>query len=290
MNYGFEIGGRIKTIHVKAGQFMRQGELIAELDTQEFKNRLINAEAQFKKADAELKRTSLLNATGNASNANLEQAIANQLRFKTELETETKRLQDTRLKMPYDGTIGSILAEAQQIVNPGTGVVRIQGDDNLEMTVGIPAQWLNAINTNYPAEIQLSGIEKETGFPAIVVEVSQDMSRNTTYPVILELESADNRLREGMDGEAFFEFPNPSGVALLVPFSCVASAGSAQPFIWKVNFETEQTKVSSQPVQIGMPREGGMVEVLGGVKPGDVVVTRGVTRLEEAMEIQVLKD
>ena len=101
----------------------------------------------------------------------------------------------------------------------------------------------------------------------------------------------DPSVLEGMDGEAILELPNPAGSVLTVPTSCVATSGSEAQFVWVAtqSGKTPDGKVlatlTRRPVRVGQLHDGSRIEVLAGLEPGTLVVSRGVHRVEEGQEV-----
>lgn len=284
----FEVSGRVLKVIADDGKRYEKGDLLAELDSTEYRIQLESADAQRLEAEQRLRRTQQLFESGNASKSQLESAIASQRSAQSSYESAQKRVEDTTLEMPYSGVIGSVEIDAQQVVNAGQVVMTIQGEDGMEFEIGVPAEFISRIKPGMPSTIELGSIPDQ-GFEAEVKTISPQVTQNTTYPVSLSFTAEDPRVREGMDGEATLSFPNPNGQVITIPAVCVAALPEDVQYVWVIDApEGSPTGVvSRRTVKTGKLREGNTIEILEGLKPGERVVSRGVHQVEEGQEVRL---
>jgi len=286
-----EIGGRVLAVHAAAGERYAAGAVLAELDTTETRNQLVAAEAQWTEAKQTLRRVQQLFETGNAAQGDLETAISQEKAARSNYQSALKRLEDTKLKMPYGGIIGSVEVNEGEIVSAGQPVLTIQGEGAMEFQMGVPAESVGAVEVGQPASIVVQSVSGDP-FPAQVKTVAPAPGSNTTYPVELVFTREDPRIREGMDGEAMLELPHPSGSGVIrVPVVCVVAEagkqGSVQHFVWVVEpGEGDTATVQRRPVNVGKLGEDETLEILDGLRPGQRVVSRGVHHLEPGQEVR----
>ncbi len=290
VDLGFEVNGRIVEMNAVDGKRYDKGELLARLDGTGYRADLNNAQAQFVAASASLQRTLRLYESQNASKSQLDSVMAQRETAKANLDIATKRLDDCTLRMPYGGAIGRVDADRQQVVSAGQTVVTIQGEGGLEMNVGVPAELVASIFTGQDGTVHLGSLPGRA-INAIVTEISPQIADNATYPMKLTLINAGPEVREGMDGEARLKFPVRNVGAVLVPLSSVGGAPGGSSFVFTVQPDTDggAAEVHRVIVRIGKLRAGAMIEVLEGVKPGDIVVSRGVNRLAEGDRVLLAK-
>ncbi len=278
----FEVGGRVISVLAKEGKVYSKNTVLARLDSSDYQNELNNAKARLTQSEQELRRVQRLFESGNASQSKLDSIIAEEKAARANFNLAQKKLRDCTLTMPYDGVIANINTEVQQIVNGGQTIMNIQGEKGMEFKIGIPVDLISTIKTGMPATIQIGGISEQI-FKAEVTEISLQISQNTTYPVTLKLEQINSGLRSGMDGEAFFSLPNPSGKVILIPLSSILSKTDSKSFVWKVQQASDASTftVNKKEVTIGQLRKDGQIEILRGLQISDTIVSRGVNRLEE---------
>ncbi len=287
VNLAFEVGGRVIEVIAKQGQFYPANALLARLDDSDYQNSLDNARASLTQADQELRRAQRLFESGNASQSQLDGAIAQEKSAQANYNSALKRLNDTSLKMPYEGVIASVNIDAQQVVSTGQSAMSIQGEGPMEFAFGAPTDVVGLLSTGQALTIRLGDIASRT-FDAAITEISPSSLNNTTYAVTAALASSDDSFRVGMDGEATVELARENGDAMLIPLVCVVSAAGGKQFVWvAVAQEDGLAKIERREVSVESLEMEGQVSILSGLNPGERVVSRGVNKVEDGMIVRL---
>ena len=285
----FQVSGRVVELIAKAGESYKKGDVLARIDATDAQSQLDDAEAQMSEARNARNRTQSLFENGNASKSLFESATTTEKSAKAALETARKRVADCTLTMPFDGVIGRVNISAQETVSSGqTAMSILSTGGSLDFDFGVPAELVEEIKIGLKGSITITALPDDR-FDASVTEVGGEPSSNTTYPVSLTFLAGSGGIREGMDGEASLQLKNPAGGKVMtVPLSCVAALPGAEAYVYKVDVmaDGQSGSVHRQAVKTGEVRAGGAIEILSGLAEGDVIVSRGVNRLEP--ETQVL--
>ncbi len=296
----FRVGGDIVELPVKSGVKVAKGDLIARLDaadyalaTKESAAEQAKAEALFKQSKASYERSRNLYEAGNISVSDLDKSRAEfesteaQLDAKSQqLEQSQQRLGYTELRAPVNGTIANVPVELHQSINSGTEIVTLSSSKEMEVEVGIPESIISQIQVNTTAEVSFDSIPVRS-FKAKVSEVGIVASESSSYPVKLTLLQSDSRIRSGMVAETVFYFNSGSEKGyLLIPAVAVVGQTGEERFVWIVN--PVSTTVEKRDVVIGDLTSAGL-EIKQGLQPGEILVVRGVHRVEEGMKVSLLK-
>lgn len=289
VNLAFEVSGRVISVSAKQGQEYQTGTILAELEKSDYQNNLETARANLTQAEQELRRVQRLFESGNASQSQLDSAIAAERSARANFNQSSKRLDDTSLKMPYQGVISSVNVDSQQVVNAGEPVMTVQGEGPMEFKFGVPTAIIRDISNDMSLSIRLGDIEGRQ-FPAIVTEISPDIENNTTYGVTAAITVSDPLLRAGMDGEAIIELQKENGGSIDVPLSCILSSPDGSRFLWiaEPSGRGNEATVKRRSVELGLMIEGGRVAVESGLESGERVITKGVHRVEEGMLVTLI--
>ncbi|MEM9282642.1 MAG: efflux RND transporter periplasmic adaptor subunit [Verrucomicrobiota bacterium] len=289
----FESGGRVTQVIAREGVRYQEGDILAEVDETTYRSALLGAEAAMVNARQELRRTQQLFETNNASQASLEAAVAAEASARSSFEQAEKALNDVVLKMPYDGVIGRIDLEAQQVVNAGQEIMTIQGESGKEFEIGVTPDDISKLEVDMPGRLRLGALP-QSEIAVSVSEISPEVNENATYTVtfLLDPESKDDpSIRAGMDGEVDIDLPNPEGEVLKVPIEAIASSSEGKPYVWTlapIQASPGTAKVTKQFITTKAMASGGMIEVTDGLKGGERIVIRGVNSLDEEMVVTLL--
>ena len=93
-------------------------------------------------------------------------------------------------------------------------------------------------------------------------------------------------------GEAILSFVSGRSGGVAIPLSCVASLPGDIAYVYLLapNEAGTEATLSRQEVKVGAVLEGGRVEILSGVNPGALVVSRGVHRLQPETVVALRSD
>src|SRR5207342_1288167 len=140
----FRVAGKVLSRRVDVGAWVKQGDTLASLDTQDYQNRLRSAEADVRSAEAalveaqatEARQAKLLKdgwtpiATYDTALRNFRAAEAKVHAVKANLDLTRDRLNYTELKADFDGVITAVGAAAGQNVNAGQLAVKLARPDD----------------------------------------------------------------------------------------------------------------------------------------------------------------
>jgi multidrug efflux pump subunit AcrA (membrane-fusion protein) len=124
--------------------------------------------------------------------------------------------------------------------------------------------------------------------PAEVTEVGvASVSGATTFPVTVRLTEGENLVRAGMAADVTFVFASEDdGPKYALPIGAVGEDRKGR-FVYKLEKTSDGLGVVHRsPVEVGEILSDGM-EIRSGVGPGDLVVTAGVSRIYDGLEVRV---
>jgi RND family efflux transporter MFP subunit len=300
----FRVRGPIRTISVKIGDRVRRGELLAELDpddyqlnVQERQAALDQARAQRRNAEAGLERVRGLYEANNASQSEYDQALALAVSARAQVDSAEKRLRlaennlsYTRLLAPDDGTVAEVLAEVNENVAPGRPVLVLNSGRLPEVSVGIPEVFISRVHEAQAVAVSFDALGPRS-FPASVSEVGvSPLGRGTVFPVTVQLAEANAGIRPGMAAEVTFRFETEDGrERILVPAVAVGEDRAGRFVFVAEPGEGGLGTVSRRAVHVG-ELAGEEMEILEGLAEGDLVVVAGLSRVEDGQTVRMPED
>jgi RND family efflux transporter MFP subunit len=290
----FRVSGVVQRLPVSVGQSVRVGQLLAQLDPQDYelqvqeaRARLTQARAARRNAQAERDRVRELYENDNASLSAWDQARAAAESADAQVESLDKRLElaerqlsFTRLTAPVDGAIAETSVEVNENVNAGDTVVTLTSGTLPEVAIAVPAALIAEIGEGDQVTVSCEAYADEV-LPATVIEVGVAAIGTTTYPVRVRLDSERDLIRPGMAAEVTFRFAAGGGSdRIIVPPVAVGEDRQGR-FVFVVDDRGDGTaEVHRHTVVVGELTTEGL-EVIDGLGDGDVIVTAGVRRLED---------
>ena len=304
VNLSFRVSGPLIELKIKIGDSVKEGDVLALIDPNDFQVRLNNAmslskaaHASYRRAEADFKRLSkarkedpgavsqravdLALATRDETQAIVASAAANTRAMRD-------RLGYTRLAAPFGGEIVKTYVDNFETVVAKQPILRLLDSTIIEMTVSVPENLI--VYTDYVTNIRvrfdaLPGVE----VPGVISKIGHEASQAThTFPLTIAMDQppGDAKILPGMAGEAAFYGKLPEGAKTSIhvpPTALLAGTDTQRSYVWII----ESDAVQRREVEIGALTENGVL-VTGGLKPGEWIVAAGAAFLAEGQKVRVI--
>lgn len=288
VDLSFNVPGRIVALDATEGTRVEQGAVLAELDARDYRSRLRAVEAEHKEAEANYQRARKLLEAGYISRAEHDQLKAARDVVAAELATVRKTLADTKLRAPFDGVVAKRYVENFTEVRAKQPVLSLQNLSNLEIVVDVPEQFV-ARRSGRPRLSLEARFETLPGrtFPLTIKEHATEADPKTgTYRYVTALKAPQGaRILPGMTATVIARRVDPPSAEdhrFVVPIPAVFAHVTLQPRVWVVD---RDNRVRARAVELGRLTGTSEVEILEGLRTGEVVVVQAAPRLREGMEI-----
>ena len=279
----FAGSGTIRRIYVDAGQTVRQGQLIAELDPTTMQNAYTIAKTTLEHAQDTYNRMKELYDGGSLPEMQWI-SIENQLKTATAQEAMAKKsLADTKLYAPFSGYIANKNAEIGQTAAPGMSIVKIVSIGSVKVKISVPEDDVQRIAKGSSMKIIVPALGNRE-FSGRVTErgVSAD-PRSRTYEVKATIQNHDGQLLPGMICQAFTNYMQGT-TGVFIPANLVQLDGDNKTFVWVVN----NGKAVKREITISGETAQG-AQVSGGLSDGDQLIVAGQQKVSNGMKVEIVK-
>lgn len=296
---GFRVAGKLTARAVEVGQRVQAGQLLAQLDPQDYRlaadaarAQVMAAQTQRDLAAVDYKRFKDLKDQNFISGAELDRreaalkaAQAQLDQAQAQLAAQGNQAAYTRLVADAAGVVTAVDAEVGQVVAPGTPVVRVAVDGARDVVFAVPedkrGQW------QIGQTLAVRAWASPTVYQGRVREVGAAADPVTrTYTVKLALQGADT---PALGATVYVIQPN-AGVAgapvIKLPTSALRQQGQGSA-VWVLEPATLQ--VQSVAVQVATA-DGNEAVIASGLQPGQQVVVAGVHVLSPGQKVSVYKE
>ena len=292
---GFRIGGKLVKRQAELGQQVKAGQVLAQLDPQDYRLAAEAARAQVAAAAtnrdlaaADFRRYQTLKDQNFISGAELERREATLKAAQAQLEQAQSQsaVQGNQsgyavLTADVSGIVTAVEAEAGQVVAAGAPVVRIAADGLRDVVFSVPEDKVAAIRPGAPVRIRVWAQNAElTGKVREVAASSDPVTR--TYPVKVSIEGKAPPL--GATVYAIVDNVAAAGTPVVkLPTSALRQEGQATT-VWVL--DKAAMTVRSQVIQV-LTADGNEVVVGAGLAPGMLVVSAGVHVLSPGQKVSI---
>ncbi|NOZ57306.1 MAG: efflux RND transporter periplasmic adaptor subunit, partial [Calditrichaeota bacterium] len=278
-NVGPEIGGRIARIYVQEGDWVKKGQVLAELDTRSMRLQKEQAEAAVAVAKANLEtaqrtweRISRLHEQGMVTDQDFEKAElglksakAQLQQAKAALHLAEYQLDVAIMKAPFDGVVTGKWHEEGDVVNPmmglagrGSGVLTVVDPTRVKVTVQLPPSEVALVRKGQKAFLEVA-TKPGTRFYGEVTWVNPGADPGSkTFSAQIVCKNPGLAIKPGVFADVTIVVQEHSQ-AIVVPR--VAVLGDSVVFVVENNVAKERR------VRVGLKNKDE-VELLDGVRPG----------------------
>jgi membrane fusion protein (multidrug efflux system) len=264
--------GIIRSIAFDDGQTVRKGEEIAAIDAGE-QDAALNVElANLEQQKKELARTESLVASGHVSEAKRDEQTAMVKKAEATVAAARVRSGDRRIVAPFSGIVGTRRISVGALVSPGTAVATLDDISVVKLDFAIPETFLSSLHPGLSIESTASAYPGQT-FKGEVVSVDSridPVTRSVNIRALLKNDAL--RLRPGM--LMVVDLIKDQRESLMIPEAALQPENDQQ-FVFVVSNGNVANRVK---VTIGRRRVGS-VEILAGLKEGDLVIKEGMQAL-----------
>ena len=283
-----EVSGRIVALDFADGQRVKRGQLLVQLDDTLQQAQWRQAEAQAGIARTNLQRNQELAAQGFVSQSAVDQSAAALGVAMAQVALAQAQLGRMKVLAPFDGVLGIRQVNIGDYVKDGADLVNIDDISSLWVDFRLSEQFLSRVKPGQAVEIVLDALPGRPLKAVIGALDSQLDANGRAVRVRARLANPDGLLRSGMFARARVVFAVREA-ALVVPEEALVPLGDKQ-YVIKVVAGAAGAQLSQRiEARLGQ-RAKGKVELLAGVKEGDLVVLAGQSRLMrgDALPVRVV--
>jgi len=293
---GFRVGGKLVARHVELGQRVKAGQLLAEIDAQDYRLTVDAARAQinaaitnrdlaaadFKRYEAllaqnfisvaELERRS---AVLKAAQATLDQALA-------QAQSQANQASYAKLTAPTAGVITAVEAEPGQVVSAGQAVVRLAQEGARDAVFAVPEHVVSRIKMGQKMTVSVGNTGQMVQGQVREIGASADPVTRT-FTVKLGLVKAESLPLGATLNVHAPQLGGSQADVIKVPTNALRQEGT-QTSVWV--FDPQTSTVASQVVQVATA-DGNEVVIASGLKAGQQIVSAGVHVLSPGQKVSV---
>lgn len=300
---GFRVAGKIVKRQAEVGQRVKAGQILAQLDPQDYKLAVDSARASLAAAAtnrdlaaADFKRFQSLKEQNFISGAELERRETTLKAAQAQFEQAQAQLANVGNQVGYanlvadvSGVVTAVEAEQGQVVSAGSPVVRIAQDGPRDVVFHVPEDKIATVAVGSSAKAR-----RWTGDAAAQADMSGKIRElaasadplTRTYQVKLALDASVNLPL----GSTVHVYPSSaySGVqAIKLPTSALMQSAQGSSQVWLL----DKASMTVNPVVVQVATaDGNEAVIASGLKSGDLVVSAGVHVLAPGQKVTIFQE
>ena len=268
----------VRRVNFEDGDYVEAGDVLIELTNQEEEALLAEARANLDDAESQLRRHEDLSSRGLAAASELDVARSRAGAMRARLNSIVARMRDRLILAPFSGMLGFRQVSPGTMLSPNTPITSIDDISVIKLDFTVPESVIGSMTPG--AKI----VAKSVSFPGrdfegVVRTVGSRVDPVTrAITVRAHIENADRALRPGM--LLTVEVVTGDRMALVVPEGAVFQVQN-RAYVYRADGDVAR----QQQIDVG-DRRFGVVEVLGGLADGDLIVVEGIVKLRDGARMR----
>ncbi|MBL38950.1 MAG: efflux transporter periplasmic adaptor subunit [Xanthomonadales bacterium] len=276
--------GIVREVFVETGDRVEAGQLLAELDVREQRAELARAEAALREAEANFERLKRLRDSNYIDEASFITARSTLDIAQSEVQLWQTRVDFGRIVSPIDGHVIGRMVEPGASIGSLATAFELANLNDLVVRIGVSELDVGEIRvgTEVPIRVDaLSDTDTMTGTVRRIFPAADGASRLLTVEISLPA-AFERGVRPGFLARADLLVDYKQN-ALAVPAGSVGMG--EQQYVMVINEDSELVR---RAVTTGVIR-GDWREILGGLEPGDRIVSSNPLDLAEGDLVRVVE-
>jgi RND family efflux transporter MFP subunit len=290
-----QVEGIVRQVFVKAGDHVRQGEPLVQIDPDRqqatvtaTESQRVSREADVAFAQQQLARMQKLFDAGAVSRAEVEQAETAAKTAQAQLDAVSSQIREERVQLQYyrvtapsTGIVGDIAIRQGDRVTTATAITTIDQPQDLEIYINVPLERASALRTGLVVELLDADGKAMSSHPiTFIAPRADDATQSVLVKAALGRMPSTIRVMQYVRARIIWS----SDSQLTIPVGAVSRIGG-QYFVYVAEQGQQGTVARQRPVTVGELIRDDYI-VTGGLKEGDRVIVSNLQKLGDGAPVK----
>lgn len=282
-----ETSGRIMSLKIKEGDYIKKGDLVAILDVEQVDMQRAELEKGYELAVDVYERQKRLWDQNIGSEIQYLQAKNEKERLEKSLETLEFQKSKGRVFAPVSGVVDIINIREGEIASPGAPIAVILDIRQLIATADVPENYLGSVGLGDNVEVRIPSLDIETKGRITLVGSKIDMA-NRTFRVEARIPRVSKNLKPNLLTEIRFNEKSEDDV-LMIPINLIQQEISGADYLMIVD-RSEGDPVAKKVYILRGESNDKNVIIKDGLSDGDEVIYIGARTVSDGSAIKILEN
>jgi membrane fusion protein, multidrug efflux system len=277
--------GLVIKVNVNEGDAVKQGQVLAELDSKVIQRGLDEIKTQLALANILFQKQKALWDQKIGSEVQYLTAKSNKESLEKRLASMQEQLAMNKIKSPINGTVENVPFKIGQVVSPGlpTSTIRVVNMSGVKVLADVAEAYTSKIKRGNEVLVSFPDIDENISARVTFTSTVIDQT-NRTFRVEAHLAHSRADLRANMIANLkISDYINKKSIT--IPVNLVQKAFNSN-YVMIAEQKGNTIVATKRNVKLGISYNG-TTEITDGLKPGERVITAGYQNLKEGQLIKL---
>lgn len=280
-----EIGGRLLSVQVKEGQYVKRGQLVARVDLQSLQDQKSELETSMSLTKDIYDRQKRLWDQNIGSEIQYLQAKNNFDRFQKTMATLNTQLGKANIYSPISGVVDKEFLKAGEIAAPGAPIVQMFNPNKLKIKADIPETYLGKVKKGDKVEVSIPALSHKMTKSVTLLGRTIDPS-NRTFKVEVASDSKNGTIKPNLLAALKFNDYSKKE-AITVPLEIVQQEVSGKKFVYTASKKDGKNIAVKSYVITGEDYQGDII-IEKGLSASDQVIIDGARSVSDGDLVKIM--
>lgn len=279
-----ETPGVIQSIKVKEGQKVREGQILAKLNTESIEQNIEEVKVNLELASTLFKRRKNLWEQNIGSEVEFLQAESNMKALQKRLQGLEAQLEMAVIKAPINGVIDHLIQKQGEMAGPSIPFARIVNLEEVYITADVSEDYLNQINAGDSVSIHFPVLDLTK--KAEIYRTSAVIDPDTrTFSIRVNLKNRDHALQPNLMGELKMRIARIQD-ALVIPSLLIKRDFKGEFVFIATNGESDSKLAEKRYISTSI-KDNNSTVVTKGLQPGMEIITKGYAQVTDGTPLNI---
>lgn len=277
-----EISRKIRGIYFKEGTYVRKGQTLFKLDSDDLTAKLRRQQVDEQLAVKKLEREKQLIEKGLTSQEDYDVMETTLEQIRAEIAITRIDITKTYVRAPFSGIIGLRNVSNGAYVTPQTVLTTMQDISKVKVDFSIPEKYIYLFKKGQKINFKVDGMNDE--FEAEIYAYEPKVENDTRSLVLRAVtNNQGNKLMPGTFANVTFLISENKDAMMIPTESLIPKLKGQSVYLLR------EGKAKLTDVDIGTRTESLVQIVSDNIKPGDTIITTNILRLKDNAAVKVEK-
>ncbi|SRR3989339_12898 len=290
VNVSGELSGIVDEIHFVSGQKVNEGDLLVKLRDYVDQATLKHDQAALKLAAVTYQRTQYMYEKQLLQKQTLDESQAKLEEAEAAVQHDQEVINQKHIRAPFTGIIGIRQVNLGQYLSAGTAIATLQALDPLFVDFTLPEQSVSQLSIGQPLQVAVESYPKEI-FKGSIIAINPKIDEDTrTISVRGLIQNLKQLLYPGNFAQVQVILPQQENIVTVPQNAIDYSLYGNTIYVLAPTSEMQNGQsiymANQELVKVGL-LEGTKVQILSGIKAGDLIVTTGQIKLSNKVPVTI---